>query len=125
MTHFSIKEQACPCCQVTYLAPGFLDALDELREACGHAMPVNSMCRCEKHNEAVGGREGSYHLITKPWGTCAADISTVGWPGWKKHAFTLMAMRRDFSVGRAKSFIHLDMRSTFDPDWPKPVEFLY
>jgi hypothetical protein len=123
--YFSDGEQACPCCGVIKLAPGFLEALNNLRETCRHAMTVNSMCRCEKHNQAVGGKPGSYHLVTHPWGCCAADISTAGWPGWKKWQFIEMAMQRGFSIGFAQTFIHLDRRHIVDRDWPKPAFFTY
>lgn len=123
--YFPESEQRCPCCHIIKLAPGFLDSLNELREACGHELKANSMCRCALHNKAVGGKDGSYHLITHPWGCCAIDISTVGWSGAKKWAFIKLAMDRGFSVGFASSFIHLDKRHLHDKNWPKPVFFNY
>jgi hypothetical protein len=125
MTYFPPSEQQCPCCRVMKLAPGFLEALDELRHAFGSPMKINSMCRCAARNEAEGGRPGSYHLITKPWGCCAADVSTAGWPGTKKWEFARLAMERGFSVGIAQNFIHIDRRHIHDKDWPKPVLFTY
>lgn len=127
MTHnyFSQEEQQCPCCHVVKFAPGFLDALNELRESFGFALSANSMCRCDLHNKKVGGRPSSYHLMSHPWGCCAADISTTGWPGAKKWAFVRMAMERGFSVGFASTFIHLDKRHLHDKNWQKPVMFIY
>ena len=123
--HFSTLEQACPCCQAISLAPGFLQAMDDLREAWGKPLRVNSMCRCQKHNSAVGGKVGSYHLITHTWGCCAADISTNGWTGADKWAFIELAMQRGFSIGFNKTFLHVDRRHVHDKGWPKPVFFNY
>lgn len=123
--YFSETEQCCPCCGVINLAVGFLDALNELRATFGQPMKVNSMCRCEKHNTEVDGRPGSYHLISHSWGCCAVDISTNGWNGAKKWMFIELAMTRGFSIGFAKTFIHLDRRHVHDKDWPKPVFFNY
>jgi hypothetical protein len=125
MNHFPDIEQACLCCNVIHLAPGFLDALNELREAFAQPMPVNSMCRCKERNWAVGGKPGSYHLIDHPWGCCAVDISTNGWSGAKKWQFIELAMKRGFSIGFAKTFLHIDRRHVHDKDWPKPVFFTY
>ncbi len=126
MSYFIQSEFECKCgCGAYKLSPGFLEALNELRDEFNHAMLINSGCRCEKHNAAVNGRPGSYHLVTKPWGCCAVDISTRGWPGWRKREFLKLAVLRGFSVGAAPNFIHLDHRHLFDKDWPKPVFFTY
>lgn len=126
MNYFSQEELECHCgCKSYNLAPGFLDALNDQRESCGHAMKINSGCRCEKHNSQEGGRDGSYHLVTHPWGCCAADVSTVGWDGSKRREFVHVAMERGWSVGIAKTFIHIDRRHIHDKDWPKPVLFTY
>lgn len=125
MSYFTPDEQKCKCCGEIKLAPGFLDALDDLRGACGHMMVITSMCRCKARNDAVGGKPSSYHLITHPWGCCAADVSTTGWPGWKKWNFVKLAMERGFSIGLAGGFIHLDRRHILDKDWPKPAIFTY
>jgi uncharacterized protein YcbK (DUF882 family) len=45
-------------------------ALQELRNMLGKPVHVLSGCRCEAHNQAVGGAGGSQHLLGK-----AADIT--------------------------------------------------
>ncbi len=118
--YFPEHEQACTHCGEINLADGFLDALNELREAVDHPMVVNSMCRCEERNNAVGGVAGSYHLTNNNWGCCAADISTKGWSGAKRREFALAAMQRDFSFHYDKSaqFIHIDLRGEYTNNKP-------
>ncbi len=129
--YFFPDELQCPCCKQTVLAPGFLDHLNALREAVGHAMKINSCCRCLAHNRKIGGRDASFHLInvpeiTKLHGACAADVSTVGWDGAKKWRFKKIAMGMGWSIGNAKTFIHIDKRAAYiETGWPNPVDFNY
>lgn len=55
--HFDRNEFACRgsnCCGgQNLIEDSFIDLLDELREACGFALPVNSGYRCSVHNQAV------------------------------------------------------------------------
>jgi hypothetical protein len=125
-SYFSNSELVCKCCGQSRLAAGFLDHLNALREACGHALSPNSVCRCDKHNKAEGGADGSMHRTGHPWGTCAADIGTSGWSGAKKHAFVSTAMRLGWSVGVAKTFIHVDRRSDYPASgFDAPILFMY
>ena len=131
MNYFTHTELACPCCHLALLKEGFRDELNKLREACGHALKVNSVCRCKKHNKAVGGKPASFHLIdggdvTGSSGCCAADISTAGWDGAKKWRFVHLAMLNGWSIGMAKTFFHIDKRSDYvECGWPNPVVFSY
>lgn len=123
MDYFTEEEKACPCCGVIKFAPGYLDEINALREAVGHPLTANSMCRCEKHNKAENGAKGSFHLITQPLGCCATDVSTTGWDGVKKWRFVKIAMAMGFSVGIAKTFIHVDRRQRYAKQ--DPVLYLY
>ena len=113
MSYFSESEQACPCCGKINLASHFLDDLNHLRSLVGHPMKVNSMCRCDKHNSSVGGAVGSYHRLESVTGCCAADISTINWGSTKKWKFVKIALSLGFSVGIAKTFIHIDQRMKY------------
>jgi zinc D-Ala-D-Ala carboxypeptidase len=123
VNYFSDAEQCCPCCGEKKFANGFLDDMNGLREEAGHPLKANSMCRCAKHNKAEGGASGSYHLITHSFGCCAADISTIGWDAAKKWRFVKIAMSRGFSVGIAKTFLHVDQRHKYAGQ--EPVLYSY
>jgi len=121
--HFTEKEQACPHCGLIALADGFLDEMNLLREAAGHALNVTSMCRCPTHNSRVGGALSSYHRTDRPWKCCAADISVSGWDGAKRWRFMKIAMSHGFSVALAKTFVHVDLRAKYTK--MEPVAYAY
>lgn len=124
--YFTVQELECPCCKTCLTAKGFIDDLNALREAVGHAMKINSGCRCSKHNAAVGGKSGSFHLMTGKVATCAVDVSTADWDGAKKWRFIKIAMGMGWSIGFAKTFIHIDQRSKYpETGWASPVFFTY
>jgi len=108
---FSKAELACKSTGIVKLADGFADRLVMLRLAYGKPMVVTSCCRSAAHNKAVGGHSRSLHVYDQNGhglnGTAAIDIRATGHDAWVlAHA----AMRDGWSVGVAKTFIHLDRR---------------
>ena len=77
---FSQNEMECNCgCQS--LANGeatinleFLTKLDELRDRCGFALPVNSGFRCIQNNIDAGGHPSSAHCDLNGEGCMAVDL---------------------------------------------------
>ena len=110
---FTAPELACRCgCRLLRLDSRFEEALTALRLEFGEPMIVNSCCRCEQHNEAVGGHKHSLHVADYPvhaaQGTMAIDIrSTDVAYRWR---LCRLAMKQGWSVGSAKTFLHLDRR---------------
>ena len=111
--------------------PGFLDALNNLREKLGHALHINSACRCLEHNAAVGGKGKSFHIInakeiTGMTGACAVDVSILGWANKKRDAFLKIVREDGWSVGVAKTFIHIDRRIDYpESGWTRRGEWTY
>lgn len=71
--HFSRRELACKCgCGLCNVAPELLRLLETIRALLNTPIYVNSGCRCESHNKAVGGVSTSKHLTGQ-----AADIHTI------------------------------------------------
>ena len=68
--HFSISEFRCPCCGHVKVAAALVFWLEIFRRALGTPLKINSGCRCESRNKAVGGAASSRHLIG-----CAADLA--------------------------------------------------
>ena len=69
--NFSPSEFACHCgCGFNIIDQRIINIAQSIREAVGVPVHVNSGCRCEQHNLAVGGVAGSFH--TKG---LAADLS--------------------------------------------------
>lgn len=123
MPNFPWHEVACKCgCGSRIVAPGFLQAVQGLRNFLGFALPVNSFVRCSSHNSSVGGNPRSLHHDINPhWcykGTsqpvqcCAADF---GFPeGHPQRELLVEAMRKlGWSIGFNKRFIHGDLRTEY------------
>lgn len=66
--HFNTKtdpRMACPCCGTMLIDPDVIrqyQMLEEFRVWYGRPMTINSGYRCPKHNAAVKGESGSFHL---------------------------------------------------------------
>lgn len=118
-TYFTVKELACNCDKCAKkndgkLANGFDDDLLELRRAFNRSMVLTSCCRCKAHNKAEGGHPRSLHVYDAPeWptgGTCAIDVRTTGQTQAYRDELVKLAWSLGWTVGLAKSFIHLDQR---------------
>ena len=69
--NFNVSEFTCKCgCGYNIIDQRVIDMCQIIRDALGVPVRVNSGCRCEKHNKAVGGTKGSFHTKGK-----AADLS--------------------------------------------------
>lgn len=112
---FSVKELACKGTGDVILHPGFLADLITLRESYGMPMFVTSGCRSIQHNKAVGGAANSLHLTENErfgCNTLAVDIKRP--PGQHLHQLIQKATDLGWTVGIAKTFIHLDRRIVLD-----------
>lgn len=116
---FTADELKCPDSHVVRLARGFARALIELRQDFGQPMRVNSCCRSRDYNRLICGHKNSLHVYDHPvhptGGACAIDIHVPD----NEYAWKLarLAMERGWSVGRGKTFVHLDRRRDFNlPD---------
>lgn len=104
--NFNCSEFACKCgCGLNNISPDLVAKLEKLRSHFNASVLINCGCRCEKHNEAVGGKPHSQH----PLGT-AADFRV------KDYSPALVADWLDFcypeshGIGRYTSFTHFDVR---------------
>jgi len=107
--HFSISELSCRCggefCEGEYWhAPDFLDALQALRRKIGKPLQLTSAHRCPQWNAYVGGAPLSQHK------QLAVDIHLRA---HDRFALLQNAKLLGFSgLGLARTFLHLDRRST-------------
>jgi len=107
MKHFKLEEFNCRCCAQNKMQQSFLNKLDDIREKVGLPFHVTSGFRCEKHNQEVGGKPNSQHLLG-----IAADVSLEFFPAINKHYLIKLAPQYFNGIGIAKTFIHLDTRET-------------
>lgn len=61
--NFSRSEFACRCgCGFDDINKFLVAKLQVLRDKIGVPIMINSGCRCQKHNDAIGGAKFSYHI---------------------------------------------------------------
>ena len=113
--YFSPREFECKCGKSTCDAPSphpqFVGMLDEARKIAGVPFFITSGVRCKVHNEAVGGIEGSSHILG-----LGADIRAV--TGQERLYVIRGLIKAGFDrigVNARKGFVHADV----DPDKPE------
>ncbi|WP_420828256.1 D-Ala-D-Ala carboxypeptidase family metallohydrolase [Ectothiorhodospira shaposhnikovii] len=113
-TLFTEDELRCKGSGLLILAPGFDLELLKLRVAFDMPMSVNSCCRSESHNRAVGGHPRSLHVCDKPYwptgGCCSIDVGTRHRGEGYRQKLIKLAESLNWSVGIHPHFIHLDRR---------------
>lgn len=107
ITHFKVKEFACPHCGKIKIDINLLVKLEELRKAVGNKpLVITSGYRCPTHNRNVGGASRSQHIYGK-----AADIShhNIGRALLERHADRIFA---NGGVGLGgNNIVHVDTRN--------------
>ena len=103
--HVKRAEFACKCgCGLNTIDFAVVAACDAIRAHFDRPLTVTSGCRCEAHNRAVGGSEGSQHLLGR-----AADIVVEGVP-----ASLVQELARNMQmpgIGSYDDFTHIDSRN--------------
>ena len=106
--NFDSNEFKCKClgnCGFDTVDPELIEVLQELREAAGQPIIINSACRCKTHNKDVGGKLNSQHVKGKAADIVVANISSIFVWGYlnEKHP-------DKYGIGLYKNFTHLDVR---------------
>ena len=121
--HFSIFTDnfACPCCGAIKLNSEVIEKLDILRANINLPVIITSACRCEEHNERVGGKKNSEHLVTHENGTEGVDIEIPN-SHYRHEVLRVNFEEQLFNrIGIAHDFMHLGISL----DHPKKVTWLY
>jgi uncharacterized protein YcbK (DUF882 family) len=110
--HFRLEEFNCTHTNANEMDEAFLHRLDELREKCGFPFKITSGYRDASHpSEVVKAVPGT--------GThcqgIAADIAVSN--GVERMNIVHDALKMGFSVGVARSFVHVDDRTTTPVLW--------
>ena len=126
LRYFTEEELQCPSGKVVKLAEGFGQKLDELRDTLNRPMSLTSACRTSAHinwllDRGYPASANSFHLIDNPkhgTDTCAVDVAVPD-SVYRKELIGL-ALDEGWTVGVAKSFVHIDRRSDYT-DLPQIV----
>jgi len=108
--HFLYEDIKCPCCDRLKIIPRMykhMELLEELREALGFPIIINSGYRCPRHNEEVNGTKNSQHM------TFATDVRPKWGKGFKAKLIAMEKIAKNLGfrgIGTYSYFIHLDLR---------------
>ena len=104
--HFRRSEFACKCgCGFATVDVDLIQVLESVRNRFGEPVTVNCGCRCEQHNEDVGGVDGSKHKLG-----LAADIVVKNVSPDDVYKFLDESYPMGMGVGRYDTFTHIDVR---------------
>ena len=104
--NFKRSEFACKGSQTmpdNGVDPALLELLEKIRAHFDAPITINSGYRSPKHNAAIGGAKGSYHVKGM-----AADIVVKGVAPSK--VYNYLNVFHDGGLGRYKTFTHVDVR---------------
>jgi len=105
--YFKRSEFACHCsCGFDTVDARLVEILTEVREHFGLPVVINSSCRCQHHNAAVGGKPHSYHLAGR-----AADIRIPGVQPDQVYDFINSKYPDTLGLICYMSFVHVDTRT--------------
>ena len=109
--YFKIEDFNCQETGKNEMSEAFIHRLDELREVCGFPFRITSGYRDpEGHSlEKAKAKPGTHSR------GIAADIAVQG--GAQRRAIVHNALAWGMSVGVAKTFVHVDIRSTTPVLW--------
>ena len=104
--YFKREEFACSCgCGFATVDVELLEVLTDLREFYKAPITINSACRCESHNEAIGGSKGSKHKLG-----IAADIKVKGIDPEVVYKRLVNKYSGKYGFGSYSTFTHVDVR---------------
>jgi len=112
LKYFSYEEFASPDVPHSgeYMDADFLEMLDHARHIAGIPFKINSGYRTIEHNEAVGGKQNSSHIVGK-----AVDIAIQG--SRERWIILDALIQVGFNrFGLADTFIHVDSDDYKDAD---------
>ena len=84
-----------------------LHVLELVRTEFRKPVTINSACRCQEHNEKIGGAQSSKHKQG-----IAADIVVKDVKPYDVYLFLDEYMPDSYGLGVYKGFTHVDVRNT-------------
>ena len=114
MSFFKYTEFDCKCgCKKNNISKVLVEKLDTARRISGVPFIINSGCRCEEHNQEVGGSKTSSHLKGLAVDIKATDSVTR----FKIHKALIQAGFE--RLGVSKDFLHcdIDFEKTLGVEW--------
>lgn len=118
--NISRHELACQCgCGLDTMD---WETLEKVQEVCIWAesilkvdkviLKINSACRCEDHNTAIGGSDNSQHTKCR-----AIDFAIKNMDPAMIHTYLVGMYMDRYGIGEYQTFTHLDTRSNGPARW--------
>ena len=102
---FKRSEFECKCgCGFDTVDHELLECLVDLRDWFGPII-ITSGCRCQKHNEAIGGDCFSRHLVAQ-----AADIVSVNYTPLQVAEYLAVKYPNSYCIKLYEKHVHFDIR---------------
>lgn len=116
--NFTVSEVECKCgCGKKDVSDELLKVLEAIRTKLAEPVYLSSVCRCQKHNKDVGGKEWSAHTESP----CHAVDITVN-NSYNRYVIIESAIEHGFNrIGVASDFVHIDKSTNL----PSPFVWLY
>ncbi len=105
--HFNRREFQCHCgCGFNTVDVELITVLEDIRSHFKQPVTINSGVRCKNHNELIGGKPSSQHLLGR-----AADIIINDTPPRVVQFYLLEKYPDQYGIGSYSAFTHIDTRS--------------
>jgi uncharacterized protein YcbK (DUF882 family) len=112
MSFFKRSEFACKCgCGFDTVDYELIEVLNDIRTHFKTPVIINSGCRCEDHNRAVGGSSNSQHLYGR-----AADIVVLDVAPQEVYDF-VDSKYFGLGLGLYSNWVHIDTRTNGPARW--------
>lgn len=121
--NISTRDIRCQCgCGFQSVSPAILDVVQECRDHFCKPVHINSgnhsACRCDIHNDEVGGSKTSQHLPDDITEVCrAVDFHIEGVSVQELYSYLLRKYKMCLGIGKYKTFVHVDDRMTRAYRW--------
>ena len=114
-SEFACKGEDC-CGHSAPVHPDLIEALQALRDRIGKPLSITSGFRCNRHNQAIGGEDHSFHTLGM-----AADVACPDGisPGQLAALAEGIDLFREGGIGIYPSWVHLDVRKNGKARWRK------
>lgn len=109
--NFNIEEFQCKCgCGLMKISPTIVLICQMIRDKFNKPVTVISGCRCDTHNEAVGGVSSSQHKLKGDDLTHACDVIVKDIAPRYVYGFLNESFPNTLGVGIYDTFTHFDDR---------------
>jgi uncharacterized protein YcbK (DUF882 family) len=111
--NFSRREFECKCgCGFNTVDAELVKVLQVVRDYFKESITITSACRCEKHNNRVGGGKNSQHKLGRAADIVVSNVSPAEVQEYLDSRYPIK-----YGLGSYSDFTHIDTRSGVHARW--------